>query len=179
MKSQNARTRGGAPQIRMHDQIEPRPDFRYRRQNGLETVLRAAEQHRQGRQTGPDFTDARTPSIELAAGCDPRARCGLPKPSGRLIVGHFAVEFDHRVMIQVFIPLRPAMALHVGLARIDAPARIGDLAGDQRRIAGLMHAHRDLGLSLRKIKPAIGHDEIDTKLGVLCVERLDHRHEEP
>ena len=30
-----------------------------------------------------------------------------------------------------------------------------------------MHAHRDFGLSLREIEPAIGHIEIDAQRGVL------------
>jgi hypothetical protein len=69
----------------------------------------------------------------------------------------------------------PAVAFHVGAARIDRPRRIRDLASREILIIRLAEPDCNIGLALGEIEKPVADDEFDTQARIPLVKFVDER----
>ena len=89
--------------------------------------------------------------------------------------GHRTVEADGGMLCEVGDALGAAVAVDVGLARVDRPQRVRDLAADEDVVIGVAGAERDIGIAAREVDVLVAHDELDAQLGVARVEAVEQR----
>ncbi len=66
-----------------------------------------------------------------------------------------------------------AVAVDVGLACVDRPQRVRDLAADENVVIGVAGAERDIGIAAREIDVLVAHDELDAQFGMARVEAVE------
>jgi hypothetical protein len=79
---------------------------------------------------------------------------------------------DHKMALDICGALWPAVAFHIGAARIYRPRCLRDLAVDESVILRLATANRDIGL-LGQVELPVANDQFDPQARIAFVKEVD------
>jgi hypothetical protein len=142
-------------QIAVSEQIVRRQQFGdvVDQANQLTVAISVGDRHRCQSRAGFHRKEKARPAV--AAGRDRRVRRDRSKPLSGAIVRQPAIHRDHKMTLDVFGSLRRTMALDIGAARVDCPARFSNLAADKVFVRGLAGANSNISLTLCEIEIVI------------------------
>jgi hypothetical protein len=131
----------------MHDEIEMRRQLWNRTQDLHQALFDTADRNGKCRQSDARFGGGQKSRDAVTAGSNARVRRNLLEPLIDQVLTEFDIEQSDLMLADIDDRARCSLALAIGAARIDRPRCIGDASADQRFVARLDTADRNIGLA--------------------------------